>query len=138
MEAAQAATVTRKQTRLRLCSATHLALNRGSCRCRMYISTGKKTVSGQNAMLPRIPRMLLKKGIRMASSVITATNAVLHTSRNTFTPLARPAPPPSSPGHRRATPPSTAANSGWQNTWNPPTRCTTMQALATSTSQYGS
>lgn len=42
------------------------------------------------------------------------------------------------PGHRRATPPSTAANSGWQNTWNPPTRCTTMQALATSTSQYGS
>ena len=47
-----------------------MVLNRGICRCRMYVSTGKKTVSGQKAMLPRNPRMLLKKGNTMQKAVV--------------------------------------------------------------------
>lgn len=79
-EPAAAAMVMMRQARLRICRQTHLVLHLGIFFWAMYISTGKYTVSGQNASAPRSPTTSLKNGSSIEMTVVAITKIVLQTS----------------------------------------------------------
>ena len=73
-----------KQTNIKLkaCNPIHFVVHGFTWFWEMCIAIGKYTVRGQNAEAPRRPKMSLKKGNNIDTSVVKTTNVVLHINLN--------------------------------------------------------